>query len=129
MYHSRALENVPPRWIQPGYAQSASHCRCREQVEHGRRERDFKLNKLHEEALGYFAGAPQTIRLDNLKEGVIKPDVYDAQLNTLYAKPLEHYGVVPLPCRPYASDLKGKVESAVGHRQGTGLKGRPVREP
>jgi hypothetical protein len=80
--------------------------------------------KLHEEAPGYFAGAPQTIRLDNLKGGVIKPDVYDAQLNTLYAKPLEHHGVVPLPCRPYASDLKGKVESAVGHRKGTGLKGR-----
>lgn len=79
---------------------------------------------LHEEAFAYFGGATHTIRLDNLKEGVIKPDVYDAQLNTLYAKMLEHYGVVALPCRPYAPDLKGKVESAVGHTQKTALKGR-----
>jgi len=50
---------------------------------------------------------------------VIKPDIYDPQINTLYAKTLEHYGVVPLPCRPYAPDLKGKVESAVGYTQTT----------
>lgn len=80
--------------------------------------------RLHEEAFAYFGGTPHTIRLDNLKEGVIKPDVYDPQLNALYAKMLEHYGVVPLPCRPYAPDLKGKVESTVGHTQKTALKGR-----
>ncbi len=80
--------------------------------------------RLHEEAFAYFGGATQTIRLDNLKEGVLKPDIYDPQLNPLYAKFLEHYGVVPLPCRPYAPDLKGKVESAVGYTQGTALKGK-----
>lgn len=80
--------------------------------------------KLHEEAFAKFGGAPQTIRLDNLKEGVIKPDVYDPQLNPLYAKMLEHYGVIALPCRPYAPDLKGKVESEVGYTQETALKGR-----
>ena len=37
---------------------------------------------------------------------------------------LEHYGVVPLPCRPYAPDLKGKVESEIGYTQETALKGR-----
>jgi hypothetical protein len=80
--------------------------------------------ELHEEAFAYFGGAPQTIRLDNLKEGVIQPDVYDPQLNALYAKLLEHYGIVALPCRPYAPDLKGKVESAVGYTQKTALKGK-----
>jgi len=80
--------------------------------------------ELHEEAFAYFGGAPATIRLDNLKEGVLDPDVYDPQLNPLYAKTLGHYGVVALPCRPYAPDLKGKVESAVGHTQRTALKGR-----
>ncbi len=79
--------------------------------------------RLHEEAFAYFGGTPQTIRLDNLKEGVIKPDVYDPQLNALYAKMLDHYGIAPLPCRPYAPDLKGKVESAVGYTQKTALKG------
>lgn len=80
--------------------------------------------RLHEEAFAYFGGSTQTIRLDNLKEGVLKPDVYDPQLNALYAKLLEHHGVVPLPCRPYAPDLKGKVESAVGYTQNTALKGK-----
>jgi len=80
--------------------------------------------KLHEEAFAKFGGTPHTIRFDNLKEGVIKPDVYDPQLNPLYAKMLEHYGVIALPCRPYAPDLKGKVESEIGYTQETALKGR-----
>ena len=80
--------------------------------------------RLHEAALAYFGGAPRTIRLDNLKEGVLRPDVYDPQLNALYAKMLEHYGVIALPCRPYAPDLKGKVESEIGYTQKTALNGR-----
>jgi hypothetical protein len=56
--------------------------------------------KLHEEAFAYFGGVPRMIRLDNLKEGVIKPDIYDPQLNRLYAAMLEHNGIVALPCRP-----------------------------
>jgi transposase len=80
--------------------------------------------ELHEEAFAYYGGVPATIRLDNLREGVIDPDIYDPSLNALYAAMLKHYGVVALPCRPYAPDLKGKVESAVGHTQGTALKGR-----
>jgi len=80
--------------------------------------------RLHEEAFAKFGGTPHTIRLDNLKEGVLKPDVYDPLLNPLYTKMLEHYGVVALPCRPYAPDLKGKVESEIGYTQDTALKGR-----
>ena len=73
--------------------------------------------RLHEEAFAYFGGVPETIRLDNLREGVLKPDIYDPQLNPLYAAMLRHYGVVALPCRPYAPDLKGKVESQIGYTQ------------
>jgi transposase len=80
--------------------------------------------KLHEEAFAYFGGTARTIRFDNLKEGVLKPDIYDPAFNPLFAKLLDHYGVIPLPCRPYAPDLKGKVESTVGHTQETALKGR-----
>ena len=80
--------------------------------------------KLHEDAFAYFGGAPLTIRLDNLREGVIAPDIYDPELNGLYAKMLAHYGVVALPCRPYTPDLKGKVESSVGHTQDTALQGK-----
>ena len=80
--------------------------------------------ELHEEAFAYFGGVTKTMRLDNLREGVIDPDIYDPELNPLYADLLTHYGVVAIPCRPYAPDLKGKVESAVGYTQRTALAGR-----
>ena len=80
--------------------------------------------ELHEEAFAHFGGTPEWIRLDNLKEGVIEPDIYDPELNKLYAALLKHYNVIALPCRPYAPDLKGKVESQISYAQGTALKGK-----
>ncbi len=61
--------------------------------------------------------------LDNLKEGVLTPDVYDAALNPVYRDMLTHYGVVALPCRVRDPDRKGKVESSIGHTQRTPLQG------
>jgi len=80
--------------------------------------------KLHEDAFAYFGGTTLMMRLDNLREGVIEPNIYDPELNPLYAAMLAFYSVVALPCRPYAPDAKGKVESAVGYTQRTALKGR-----
>jgi transposase len=80
--------------------------------------------KLHEEAFRYFSGCTQYVTLDNLKEGVIKPDIYEPELNPLYAAMLEHYGVVADPARVSDSDRKGTVENAVKYTQDTALKGR-----
>jgi len=80
--------------------------------------------RLHEEAFRYFAGCPQYVTLDNLKEGVIKPDIYDPQLNELYAAVLEHYEVTADPARVADPNRKGTVENAVKHTQDTALKGR-----
>ena len=55
--------------------------------------------------------------LDNLREGVLKPDLYDPTLNPLYRDVLTHYGAVALPCRVGDPDRKGKVESAISHTQ------------
>jgi len=79
--------------------------------------------ELHERAFARLGGCPQTIVLDNLREGVLMPDIYDPKLNLLYRDALAHYGVVALPCRVRDPDRKGKVESAVGHAQRTPLKG------
>jgi hypothetical protein len=81
-------------------------------------------SKLHEEAFRYFTGCPQYVTLDNLKEAVIKPDIYEPDINPLYAAMLEHYGVVADPARVGDSDRKGTVENAVKHTQNTALKGR-----
>jgi transposase len=79
--------------------------------------------KLHEEAFRYFGGVPQYIVLDNLKEGVIKSDIYDPELNPVYAAMLAHYGVVADPCRVADPDRKGTVENSIQHTQNA-LKGR-----
>ncbi len=55
--------------------------------------------RLHEEAWRYFGGACQYVVLDNLKEGVIKPDLFEPELNAVYAATLAHYGVVADPAR------------------------------
>lgn len=79
--------------------------------------------RLHEEAFRYFGGCPQYVVLDNLKEGVIKPDIYEPELNPLYAAMLAHYGVVADPARVADPDRKGTVENAIQHTQNA-LKGR-----
>ena len=80
--------------------------------------------RLHEEAFRYFGGCPQYICLDNLKEGVLKPDIYDPEINVLYAAMLSHYGVMASPARVNDPNRKGSVENAVNHTQDTALKGR-----
>lgn len=80
--------------------------------------------ELHEKAFRRLAGAPRIVVLDNLKEGVLTPDIYDPTLNPLFRDVLAHYGVVALPCRINDPDRKGKVESGVGHAKKTPLKGK-----
>lgn len=79
--------------------------------------------ELHEEGFRYLGGVPKTIRLDNLKEGVLVPDLYDPELNPLYASMLAHYGCTALPCRVATPRHKGKVESDIKYTQNA-LKGR-----
>lgn len=80
--------------------------------------------RLHEEAWRSFGGCCQYVVLDNLKQGVLRPDIYEPELNPLYAAMLQRYGVVADPCRVRDPDRKGTVENAVQHTQGTALKGR-----
>ena len=79
--------------------------------------------ELHERAFRRLGGTVRVIVLDNLKEGVLTPDIYDPALNPLYRDVLAHYGVVALPCRVGDPDRKGKVEAGVGHAQKTPLRG------
>jgi transposase len=80
-------------------------------------------SELHEQAFRRLGGCTRVIVLDNLREGVLTPDIYDPTLNPLYRDVLKHYSVVALPCRVAHPDRKGKVESGVGHAQKTPLKG------
>jgi len=80
--------------------------------------------ELHERTFRYIGGCPQYVVLDNLKEGVIKPDLYEPDLNKVYAATLAHYAVVADPARVRDPNRKGTVEHGIGHTQATALKGR-----
>jgi transposase len=79
--------------------------------------------ELHEKAFRRLGGVSRVIVLDNLREGVLTPDVYDPTINPLYRDVLQHYNMVALPCRVADPDRKGKVERSVGHAKNTPLKG------
>lgn len=79
--------------------------------------------ELHEKAFRRLGGAVRVVVLDNLREGVLLPDVHDPTVNPLYRDVLAHYGSVALPCRVRDPDRKGKVESGVGHAKKTPLRG------
>jgi transposase len=80
--------------------------------------------EFHETAFRRLGGVPKIVVLDNLREGVLRPDIYDPEINPLFGDLLKHYGTVAMPCRVRDPDRKGKVESGVGHAQATPLKGQ-----
>ena len=53
----------------------------------------------HVAAAAFFGGMPERLVLDNLKDGVLKPDLYDPKLNRAYAEFAHHYGVLLDPAR------------------------------
>jgi transposase len=62
--------------------------------------------ELHEKAFRRLGGATRVVVLDNSREGVLVPDIYDPTLNPLYRDVLAHYGAVALPCRIKDPDRK-----------------------
>lgn len=67
----------------------------------------------HVNMMYYFNGVPEIIVIDNLKAGIIKPDLYDPHFNRLYREMAEHYGCFIDPCRVRRPQDKGKVERDV----------------
>src|SRR6201981_1400289 len=80
--------------------------------------------ELHEKAFRRLGGCPRVVVLDNLKEGVAVPDIYDPTINPLFRDVLAHYGVVALPCRIQDPARQGKVESGIRPPKRTPLKGQ-----
>lgn len=77
-----------------------------------------------ENAFRFFGGVPEIVVIDNLKAGVIKPDVYDPELNPKLRDFAAHYGTCIMPTRSYTPRHKGKVERQVGYVQDNALKAR-----
>jgi transposase len=65
--------------------------------------------ELHEAAFRRLGGSCRVLILDNLKEGVLKPDIYDPTLNPLFKDVLSYYGVTAMPCRVQDPDRKDQA--------------------
>jgi transposase len=83
--------------------------------------------ELHERAFRRLGGTVRVIVLDNLKEGVLTPDIYDPALNPLYRDVLAHYGVVALPCRVRRSRSQRQSRSGRRAREEDAVTRPPLR--
>lgn len=61
----------------------------------------------------YYGGVSELVSIDNLKAGVIKPDLWDPQLNRTLEEAAAHYGTFIDPCRVARATDKGKIERLV----------------
>lgn len=67
----------------------------------------------HVKMFNFFGGMVESLRIDNLKSGVIKPDLYEPQLNRTYREMAEYYGVFIDTCRVATPTDKPIVERDV----------------
>jgi transposase len=67
----------------------------------------------HIRAFEFFHGVVKWVILDNLKPGVIKPDLYDPRIHHAYADLERHYGFAADPAGVRRAKHKGKVERSV----------------
>lgn len=81
----------------------------------------------HTAAFNYFGGVPGTVKIDNLKAGVIETNFYEPVVQRTYAAYAAHYGFWPQPCRVYTPTDKGKVESNVKYVKDNCFKGREFK--
>jgi hypothetical protein len=77
--------------------------------------------------LPLFKGSPQYVTLDNLKEGVLNPDIHEPELNPLYAATLNHYDVVADPARVNDPDRKATVGNAIKYTQDAHIAASAIR--
>ena len=94
------------------FVMTLSHSRYR-YVEFTFSQDQVSWAQVHINAFNFFGGVPNRIILDNLKAGVIKPDIYDPTLNETYSELSRFYGFTIDPAKVYKPEHKGKVERSI----------------
>lgn len=77
----------------------------------------------HIHAFEFFGGTPETVKIDNLKSGVLSANFYEPSIQIYYANMLKHYGSNPITCKINNPREKGKVESGIKYVKNNFLKG------
>ncbi len=78
----------------------------------------------HTAAFNFFGGVPETVKIDNLKAGVLDTNFYEPVVQRTYSAYAAHYGFWPQPCRVYTPTDKGKAEAIVKYVKNNCFKGR-----
>jgi transposase len=78
----------------------------------------------HVLALEFFGGSPRRVVPDNLKTGVIKPDLYDPLINKAFGELAAHYGCLVDPARQAKPRDKATVERHVPYARDSFFAGR-----
>ncbi len=118
------LDPATGRWRRPWIFRMTLSC-CRHSYEEPLWRQDkVSFIRAHENAFLDFGGVPDTVRLDNLKAGVVRACLYDPDINELYAAFAKHWGFVPLPSRPRHPQEQGIAERGGGYVKDNALKGR-----
>lgn len=80
--------------------------------------------KCHVDSFKYFGGVPETVKIDNLKAGIIEANFYEPVVQRTYAAFAAHYCFWVKPCRVNTPTDKGKVEKGVHYVKDNCFKGR-----
>jgi transposase len=67
----------------------------------------------HVRMFDYWGGCPEILVPDNLKTGVLSPNLYEPDINPLYQEMAQHYDVAVIPARVRRPKDKAKVENGV----------------
>ena len=78
----------------------------------------------HVAAFQFFGGVPFRLVVDNLRAGVLRPDLYDRTINRSYAELAVHYGTLVDPARAAHPKDKPKVERMVPYARDSFFAGR-----
>ena len=78
-----------------------------------RSQRSEEFLRCHNKMLEFYGGATRVLVPDNLKSGVVQPDLYDPKINPNYEELANHYGTVVVPARSYHPRDKSLVEGSV----------------
>jgi transposase len=78
----------------------------------------------HVAAFEFYGGCPARVALDNLRAGVIRPDIYDPKLNRAYAEMAAHYQVLLDPCRVGHPKDKPRIEAVQAYIRSSFFAGR-----
>jgi transposase len=81
-------------------------------------------NASHVAAFEFFGGVPARLVCDNLKTGVLRPDLYDPQINLAYRELASFYGTLIDPARAFKPKDKPRIERPMPYIRDSFFAGR-----